>query len=65
MSTKSDKVRDRVARDAIESRANKSLAVLEKAFIRNASGRYVVLRQEVRTERKITSPAYDKEKVKA
>ena len=35
---------DRAFRMAIRSRANKSLAVLEKAFIRNGSGRYFVLR---------------------
>ena len=35
---------DRVAQAAIRSSANKSLAVLEKAFIRNGSGRYFVLR---------------------
>lgn len=29
---------------AIRSRANTSLAILEKAFIRNGSGRYFVLR---------------------
>jgi hypothetical protein len=29
---------------AIRSRANASLAILEKAFIRNGSGRYFVLR---------------------
>jgi len=35
---------DRAAQAAIRSRANASLAVLEKAFIRNGSGRYFVLR---------------------
>jgi hypothetical protein len=35
---------DRIAQAAIRSGANKSLATLEKAFIRNGSGRYFVLR---------------------
>lgn len=35
---------DRAAQAAIRSRANKSISVLEKAFIHNGSGRYFVLR---------------------
>lgn len=35
---------DRAAQAAIRSGASKSIAVLEKAFIRNGSGRYFVLR---------------------
>ena len=37
---------DRVAQEAIRSAANRSLAILEKAFIRNGSGRYFVLRSD-------------------
>ena len=35
---------DLAMQEAIRSRANMSLAVLEKTFIRNGSGRYLVLR---------------------
>ena len=35
---------DLAAQRAIRSRANTSLAILEKAFIHNGSGRYLVLR---------------------
>jgi hypothetical protein len=35
---------DRMAEMHIRSRADRSVAVLEKAFIRNGSGRYFVLR---------------------
>jgi len=35
---------DRIAQAAIRSAANRSVAILEKAFIRNGSGRYFVLR---------------------
>ena len=39
-----DDEEDRIAQAIIRSSANRSLAVLEKAFIRNGSGRYLVLR---------------------
>jgi hypothetical protein len=35
---------DRTRQDEIRSRANRAVAILEEAFIRNGSGRYVVLR---------------------
>lgn len=36
---------DHRTQEEIRSRANYSIAVLEKAFIRNGSGRYLVLRE--------------------
>lgn len=38
---------DRLAIETIRSHAARSLAILEKAFIRNGSGRYFVLRRDV------------------
>lgn len=39
-----DEERDRKARKALLSKAYKSMAVLENAFVHNGSGRYLVLR---------------------
>lgn len=41
-----DSEEDLAAQAAIRSRANASIAILEKAFIRNGSGRYFVLRTD-------------------
>lgn len=38
-----DKEEDRIAQQAITSRALRSIAILEKSFIKRASGRYVLL----------------------
>jgi hypothetical protein len=46
MSVVQEDERDVVAQEAMLSRANKSISVLEKAFIRNGSGRYFVLRTD-------------------
>jgi hypothetical protein len=35
--------KDQIAQEAIRSGANRTIAAIEKAFIRNASGRYVTL----------------------
>jgi hypothetical protein len=52
-----DVKRDKEAQEAMLSRANKSLSVLEKAFIRNGSGRYFVLRtDDLQTTRTPLSP---------
>jgi hypothetical protein len=35
---------DRVAREAVRGGANRAMATIEKAFIKNGSGRYVSLK---------------------
>lgn len=40
---------DRLAIEQIRSHAARSLSILEKAFIRNGSGRYFVLRKHAST----------------
>jgi saccharopine dehydrogenase-like NADP-dependent oxidoreductase len=46
MSKSSNQERDQIAQAAIRSCANRSISIIEKASIKSASGRYVVLSRD-------------------
>jgi hypothetical protein len=45
-----NKLRDDAVQEAMQSAASKALSVLQKSFIRHASGRYLLLQAEKRQQ---------------